>query len=956
MDVLIYENLNPGPLEDKVNKVIRCLSEGDFQTADVKKMGNGYYRAKLDYTNRLLFDIARYEDKSYIFILEVIHNHAYERSKFLNGTPVDESKLSPLDRPEDIQESTRYPVSYINPRKKTFRLLDKILFFDDVQEQVLHVPAPCIIIGSAGSGKTSLTLEKIKLLKGNILYVTLSPFLARNAGTLYASYGFENKEQKVSFLSYYEYLCTISIPIGKEVDFVSFERWLSKYRQSYKIKDAYGIYEEIKGVITGSDTAHAHLTLEEYMGLGIRQSIFEPAQREQVFALFIKYKSWIAEEVIFDSNIASFERLGQVRPTYDYVVVDEVQDLTAVQLSLILKSLREPSRFFLCGDANQIVHPNFFSWAQIKSMLYKQQIQEDIVTILARNYRNTPEVTALANQLLLIKIARFGSIDKESNHLVIANSNQKGDVEYLEHSMETNRELNEHTRLSAKFAVLVLRNEDKSAARQYYSTPLLFSIHEAKGLEYDNIILFNPISTYEAEFRELTNGVTKDDLDPGQLSFSRARDKSDKSLEAYKFYVNALYVGITRAVKNLYIVEKNHKHPLLELLGLADFSAQSSITSQSSSKDEWQQEARRLEKQGKTEQAEAIREQILQIKPVPWPVIDRKAFPELRRQALNPEVFNKKSKDKLLYMSIYYSFFNYAQQMADLKHAASRKMVSSDTVYLSDGNADAYCNHNVKAISALVEKYGVDFRNEVNFTPLMSAVLFDSVPLMDYLLDQGADISLQDTMGLNVMQRYIYQIHKYYHARQQVEGFNRFYLRIRPESMSVKIHDQLFKISSQDGEFLILNYMVTTMYIQIKIGCDLLREDYELESIDIKPGFRVADMVQFAEGLSEQVLPEYKCKPTYISSILSKNEVNRKDFGSKQLFVRLKQGLYVPNPVMEVKIEGEWVNVYDRIPMEDIWRNLTDEGMRYIDLIRKFRAELEANPEAILDPQAYWAG
>ena len=39
------------------------------------------------------------------------------------------------------------------------------------------------------------------------------------------------------------------------------------------------------------------------------------------------------------------------------------------------------------------------------------------------------------------------------------------------------------------------------------------------------------------------------------LRYARAREKSDKSLEIYKFYINALYVAITRAVENLYLIE-----------------------------------------------------------------------------------------------------------------------------------------------------------------------------------------------------------------------------------------------------------------------------------------------------------------------------------------------------------------------------------------------------------------
>ena len=45
-------------------------------------------------------------------------------------------------------------------------------------------------------------------------------------------------------------------------------------------------------------------------------------------------------------------------------------------------------------------------------------------------------------------------------------------------------------------------------------------------------------------------------------------DKSDKSPDAYKFYVNALYVAMTRAVKSLVLIEAEPGHPLLALLAV----------------------------------------------------------------------------------------------------------------------------------------------------------------------------------------------------------------------------------------------------------------------------------------------------------------------------------------------------------------------------------------------------
>ena len=50
----------------------------------------------------------------------------------------------------------------------------------------------------------------------------------------------------------------------------------------------------------------------------------------------------------------------KIKPRYDYIVVDEVQDITNIQLKCILQSLKHKNHFILTGDSNQIVHPNFF--------------------------------------------------------------------------------------------------------------------------------------------------------------------------------------------------------------------------------------------------------------------------------------------------------------------------------------------------------------------------------------------------------------------------------------------------------------------------------------------------------------------------------------------------------------------------------------------------------------------
>lgn len=56
------------------------------------------------------------------------------------------------------------------------------------------------------------------------------------------------------------------------------------------------------------------------------------------------------------------------------------------------------------------------------------------------------------------------------------------------------RALDEATRQSARHAVIVLRDEDKAAAKARFRTPLVFCVHEAKGLEYEHVLLFELVS------------------------------------------------------------------------------------------------------------------------------------------------------------------------------------------------------------------------------------------------------------------------------------------------------------------------------------------------------------------------------------------------------------------------------------------------------------------------------
>lgn len=906
MDILYYNDLDFSKVKKNFNKVVEYLQNGNFSGADVKKMGNtGYYRAKLDEENRLLFKFARFEGRRYLLLLEVVLHHDYRNARFLNGAVIDEAKIMPIVKPEQVLEADIATLSYVNPRSTRFHLLDKVISFDDDQQEVFRLPTPLIVIGSAGSGKTALTLEKIKTLRGNILYVTLSPYLVENSANLYYSFQYRNEDQEIDFLSFKEYVETLRIPTGRELTFSTFDGWFARHRNTVKIRDSFKLYEEFKGVLTGMNEEKEYLSREDYMGLGVRQSVFLAEEREQVYALFEKYLQFLRENNYYDLNMVAVQWQPLCQPKYDFIIVDEVQDLTNAQLFLILKSLKTPGQFVLCGDSNQIVHPNFFSWSNVKSMFYTHDGLDNEVQILRTNYRNSPQVTEIANRLLKVKNARFGSIDRESTYLVNPISTKEGEVVCLPDNAKIKQELNQKTRNSTQFAVVVMNHEDKAAARKIFQTPLLFSVQEAKGLEYENIILLNFIANSSREFIEISNGVSSADLEAEELRYARAKDKADKSLDVYKFYINSFYVAMTRAVRNLYVVESSHKHPLLELLGFANLRQDLSMAEQKSSLEEWQHEARRLEMQGKTEQADLIRHNILGNQKTPWTPITWDELKKLKVEALNPEAFNKKAKDRLFDFALIYNDYDTIRQLVEQKYRrAERPDVERGSIFRRV--YAPYAIDDVQKVTVNINKYGLDYRDEFNMTPLLASLKCGASKVCNFLLEKGAKLNVTDNLGISPFLMALQQAHA--NDKFLKDRIPELYHKLQPDFLKIKIDNSLVKISVRSAEFFLVHNLIAAQTQLVMNKRDL---DDRALSMD--------DVLAICEKFPDSILPEFRKKRQYLNSILSKNEVDREGLYNKKLFLRITRGKYVLNPDLEIMVEDDnWMNVYDMMFTEKL--------------------------------------
>ncbi|MCC7327176.1 MAG: hypothetical protein IT521_10275 [Burkholderiales bacterium] len=906
MKILEYVGLDTTRVKAQYEKVRRAIERDEFQQADVKKLANvthgKFYRAKLDYANRLLFSIVRHGETTYALMLEVIEQHAYDRSRFLRGAAIDDDKIPAIDAASAIGDAT--PVRYVHPDRQEIHLLDKVISFDDAQEAVYRLPPPLVIVGSAGSGKTALTLEKMKHTEGEVLYVTLSAYLARSARDLYYGHGFEHSGQDASFLSYREFVETLRVPPGRAAEWRDFAGWFSRQQQAFKSIDAHQAFEEIRGVITAE--AGGPLDRGAYLALGVRQSIFAEADRALLYDVYERYRAWLAEAGLYDRNLVAHEWRRHAVPRYDFVVVDEVQDFTMAQLALVLATLKKPGHFLLCGDSNQIVHPNLFSWSRVKTLFWRDALlaQKQEVSVLRANFRNGREATRVANALLRIKHRRFGSIDRESNFLVEAIAGDEGTVAVLPDTDATKKELNQKTRQSTQLAVLVLRDDDKAEARLHFQTPLIFSIHEAKGLEYESIVLYRFVSANRTAFAEITAGVAAADLDGSELEYRRAKDKADKSLEIYKFYVNALYVALTRAIRNVYLIESDIDHPLLRLLDLRRGAGGVKVEPVASSRDDWQKEARKLELQGKQEQADAIRHGILRETPVPWPVFDEARVRETLIKVFRDPVPHGKAKQQLYEYAACYDEPVLVDWLAGEARVGVPPMAKQPATALGRKHFAAYFSPRIKDVLQLCDRHGIEHRTPMNQTPLIAAAAAGNVALVEALLARGANPELTDHLGRNALH---WAMLEAFRDPKFARGpFAAIYELIAPAAVDVMSGERLVRIDRHLSEY----FLFQTLWA-------LFKSRFTTFTWREHGGFETAAILEAWQHLPPNVVRPERNKRQHLSHLLSRNEVDRDYAYNRRLFVRIGHGWYQFNPALAVRRRspsGEsWVPIFDAL-------------------------------------------
>jgi hypothetical protein len=189
----------------------------------------------------------------------------------------------------------------------------------------------------------------------------------------------------------------------------------------------------------------------------------------------------------------------------------------------------------------------------------------------------------------------------------------------------------------------------------------------------------------------------------------------------------------------------------------------------------------------------------------------------------------------------------------------------------------------------------------------MNAARMGNADLARRLLEAGADTSCVNSAGFNAFRIVLEQaaVNPKYAARKLPE----LYHLLVPDSMSVQVEGKLIKIDKISMDFFLLNLMMAMFYV--RFGAKYLHQAGRC--------FETADFIQILEPFPESVLLERRKKRPYLSSILAKNEMYRDGPYNRRLFVRMRQGNYLFNPRLSLRVEGQWRNIYDVLNMNMLY-------------------------------------
>jgi hypothetical protein len=295
---------------------------------------------------------------------------------------------------------------------------------------------------------------------------------------------------------------------------------------------------------------------------------------------------------------------------------------------------------------------------------------------------------------------------------------------------------------------------------------------------------------------------------------------------------------------------------------------------------------------------------------------------KLKEEALDPDLYNKKAKDQLFQYSVIYGDFDCIDKLSELKYRkADRYETEWKQVYRKFYSQ--YEKDDVNPVEQNIRKYGVDYRDRFNFTPLFPAVHSGSIKILDLLVQYSADPSLEDSIGRIPLQ---IALNQSFLKPDKIPILFPVFNYLVTDHIKIMIDDRLIKIDNHKVEYFLLNFFVS-LQSDIVDKCS----DFFLAYRGVQAG----DIHHAVKEYPDTFLPGYRKKRTYLSANLSKHEIDSKNPYNKKLFKRLYRGYYVLNPDLAVWVNDAWKNVYEIMQSDEVKVPTQEEKEKFLEEYRK---------------------
>ncbi|XP_074431507.1 TPR and ankyrin repeat-containing protein 1 isoform X2 [Larus michahellis] len=356
------------------------------------------------------------------------------------------------------------------------------------------------------------------------------------------------------------------------------------------------VWKEIKSFLKGSFEALScfggKLTEEQYKKLGRKRSPNFTEDRSEIYHLFCLYQQIRSQRGYFDEEDLLYnlsQRLSKLRElpwSIHEFYGDEIQDFTQAELALLMKCINDPNAMFLTGDTAQSIMKgvafrfsdlrSLFHYASKNSMNKKQRVRKPKrIYQLYQNYRSHSGILRLASGVVDLLQHYFPeSFDRlpkdcglfDGPKPTVLESCSVSDLAIL---LRGNKRKTQPIEFGAHQVVLVANETAKEKIPEELSLALVLTVYEAKGLEFDDVLLYNFFTDSEAskEWKIISSYTPDSDVQVGgklliemPLEDATGTQKRTFNVEMYKMLngeLKQLYTAITRARVNLWIFDED---------------------------------------------------------------------------------------------------------------------------------------------------------------------------------------------------------------------------------------------------------------------------------------------------------------------------------------------------------------------------------------------------------------